>query len=188
MVDRKDLISDVRSRKKGVTVYKENPFWDPTEIKVGTKIIRIASGKHTSKEGESIQHSGIHIIEKVDRDEFVKLYTRNIKTFFDLKPSTQKVLQVILYIVQKNPGSDAIYLPFFEVQDYSKKNDLEVSKASFHNAMQEMLNKGFLAEAEAPNKYWINPHLFFNGDRMTFIREYRLKSEKAIKSNMKQLP
>ncbi len=185
MVDKKDLISDVRSRKKGIAVYRENPFWEPTEIKVGTKTIRVARGRHISNEGESVQHSGIHIIEQVDRDEFVKLYTKNIKTFFDLKPSTQKVLQVILHIVQKNPGSDAIYLPFFEVQDYSKKNDWEVSKASFHNAMREMLNKGFLAEAEAPNKYWINPHLFFNGDRMTFIREYRLKNKKIITNDVK---
>ena len=180
MVEKKNLISDIRSRKKGVTVYKENPFWEPTEIKMGKKIIRVAGGLHISNDGEGIKHSGIHIIEHVDKDEFVKLYTKNIKAFFDVKPSTQKVLQVILSVVQKSPGTDAIYLPFFEVQDYSKKNNLQISKASFHNSLKEMLQKGFLAEAEAPNKYWINPHLFFNGDRMTFIREYRLRDEKAL--------
>ena len=38
-----------------------------------------------------------------------------------------------------------------------------------------MLDKGFIAESEHPNFYWINPHLFFNGDRMVFINEYRKK-------------
>ncbi len=181
MLDKQDLISEVRSRKKGVVVYRENPFWEPTEVKIGKKTVRVAGGMHISNEGEGVQHSGIHIIEHVDKDEFVKLYTRNIKTFFNLKLSSQKVLQVILHVVQKSPGSDAIYLPFFEIQDYAKRNNLGISKASFHNAMKEMLEKGFLAEAEAPNKYWINPHLFFNGDRMTFIKEYRLRNEKIIK-------
>lgn len=182
MIDKQDLISDVPSRKKGVTVYKENPFWEPTEIRVGKKIIRVAGGIHVSNEGEGVQHSGIYIIEHIDKEEFIKLYTKNIKIFFDLRPSAQKVLQAVLNILQKNPGNDALYLPFFEVQEYSKKNSLAISKASFHNAMKEMIQKGFLAEAEAPNKYWINPHIFFNGDRMSFIREYRLKLEKSIKS------
>ena len=174
-MEEKTLISEVKSRKKNVTVYKENPFWEPTEVKVGKKFIRVAGGTHVS-EGGAVEHSGIHIVQEVDKEEFVKLYTKNMRAFFDLKPSTQKVLQAVLHQVQQNPNLDAIYLPWFEVQDFSKRHEFKISKAAFHNSINEMLEKGFMAEAEAPSKYWINPHLFFNGDRMTYIKEYRIKN------------
>ena len=43
-----------------------------------------------------------------------------------------------------------------------------------------MMQKGFLAESTKPNLFWFNPNLFFNGDRMIFVREYRKKSTKNI--------
>jgi hypothetical protein len=178
ITDSNELVSNiVQSRKKGVKVYRDNPFWEPTEVKIGTKMLRVAGGRHISDDGESVEVSGIHMIKKVDKDEFVKLYTKNMKVFFDLKPTSQKLLQAVLFLVQKNPNLDSIHLPWFDVTRYMQENELKMSKGSFHNAMREMLAKGFLAEAESPNIYWINPHLFFNGDRMPFINEYRIKSE-----------
>lgn len=173
------LVSQRRRSKKGVSVYKENPFWEPQEVKVGTKLIRIAGGVHISTNGESITHSGIHQIKEVDETQFVKIYTQNIKAFFDIKPSTQKVLMAILNIVQKTPNVDSIYLNWFEVEDYSKQYDLKISERSFYNAMKELLKKGFIAESEKINQYWINPHLFFNGNRMVFIKEYQKKEQKV---------
>lgn len=174
-VQKTNLVSNKRkSQKEGVLVYKENPFWESYEVRVGKRFIRVAGGFHVSEEtGETIQHSGIHIVEEKDEDEFVKLYTRNIKIFFDLKPTSLKVLQVLLHTIQQNPGADSIHLHWFEVEEYSKLNDLKISRTAFHSALKEMIVKGFIAEAEVPNKYWINPHLFFNGDRMVFVREYR---------------
>ena len=53
--------------------------------------------------------------------------------------------------------------------------------------MKELLEKKFIAEAVQPHKFWINPHLFFNGDRMTFIREYRIKTEKEVTEATKRI-
>ena len=53
--------------------------------------------------------------------------------------------------------------------------------------MKELLTKKFIAEALEPHKFWINPHLFFNGDRMSFVREYRIKTEKEIKSETRRI-
>lgn len=181
-----ELISTrVKPRKHGVVAYSKNPFWKPYEVAVGTKKVTIAGGFLTSGEtGESIQHAGIHRVEFVDEDRFVKLFTQNIKVFFDLTPASQKVLQCVLATLQENPNAEGIHLPWFAVEDYTKANHLKISRASFHNAMREMLAKGFVAESEHPNFYWINPHLFFNGDRMTFITEYRRgpKPEKVVDS------
>ena len=175
-----NLISKRRKSKKGVVVYKENPFWEPQEVKIGSKIIRIAGGSHVNNEGESVSHSGIHQVKEVDETQFIKIYTQNVKAFFNIKPTTQKVLMAILNATQKAPNSDSIYLNWFEVEDYSKQHDLQISERSFYNAMRELLEKGFIAESERINQYWINPHLFFNGDRMIFIREYRKKTKKEM--------
>lgn len=174
-------LSTRRTPRRGVPAYTKNPFWFPHEIVIGKKFIRVSGGKYINYSGQTISQSGIHIIEEKDKDEFVKLYTKNMKLFFDLKPSTQKVLMAVLNSVQKSPGSDKIYLNWFNVEDYSKENEINISRASFHNAMKELLQKKFIAESEDPNMYWINPHLFFNGDRMIFIREYRKNNQKELK-------
>ena len=38
--------------------------------------------------------------------------------------------------------------------------------------LRELLAKGFLAP-RSPNLYWVNPALFFKGDRVAFVKEYR---------------
>lgn len=182
-----DKIEEKTEEKTSVSRYKSNPFWEPVKVKVGKKFINVAGGMHVSSEGESVKHSAIHIVTEVDKEEFVKLYTRNMRVFFDLKPTTQKVLQVVLSAVQQSPNADCIYMHWLSVDEYLKNHELKISKASFHNAMNELLEKKFIAKSVEPHKFWINPHLFFNGDRMTFLREYRLKTEKEITPKKAQI-
>lgn len=180
-LDEAQISTRVTPRKRGVVAYRKNPFWKPYEVAVGTKKVTIAGGFLTNPEtGEAMQHAGIHRVEFVDEDKFVKLFTQNLKVFFDLTPPSQKVLQCVLGTLQDNPNAEGIHLPWFTVEDFSLEHNLKISRTSFHRALREMLDKGFIAESESANFYWINPHLFFNGDRMTFITEYR-KSPKAEK-------
>ena len=66
------------TRKKGILAYPKNPFWEAQEVKIGSKMIKVAGGQHVTPEGESVAHSGIHVVRHVDETEFVKLYTSNI--------------------------------------------------------------------------------------------------------------
>ncbi len=166
------------TRKKGGLAYAENPFWQPAEVKVGSKRITVAGGRHVSDDGESVIHSGIHVVEEIDKDEFVKLYTKNVKAIFALKPSAQKVLQYLMVELQKTPGAEAVYLAWIGAEEYFSEEKVGISRASFHRAMNELLEKGFIAESKKPNMFWFNPHLFFNGDRMRFVKEYRVKASK----------
>lgn len=84
--------------------------------------------------------------------------------------------------LQKTPNADAIYLAWVGANEYFSEVNLNISRSSFQRSLKEMMEKGFLAESTKPNLFWFNPHLFFNGDRMVFVREYRKKSEK-IKNN-----
>ncbi len=160
-------------KRKNVLAYPENPFWKKTEIKVGSKMIRVSGGMHITANGESVSHSGIHVLKEIDEDEFVKIYTRNIKAIFDLKPTAQRVLQYLIVELQKTPNADAIYLAWVGAEEYFSEHEIKVSRASFHRALSELIQKGFLAESIKPNMFWFNPNLFFNGNRITFIHEYR---------------
>lgn len=178
----------VKPRKQGVSAYRQNPFWKPTEVKVGTKKVTIAGGfVANANNGEGMHHAGIHRVEWVDEEKFVKVFTQNLKVFFGLTPATQKVLQCVIATLQKSPNADGIWLPWFQVEDFSVENDLKISRASFQRAMKEMLQKGFIAESENQNFYWINPHLFFNGDRMVFINEYRKEQKKPAQAKPEAL-
>jgi len=165
--------SNAPSRKKGVVAYAQNPFWQTTEVHVGTKLIRVAGGQHISDEGESVSHSGIHVIKHVDESEFLKIYTKNVRAIFDLKPTSQRVLQYLMIELQKTPNADGIYLAWIGANEYFQENQLDVSRASFQRSLKELLDKGFIAESTKPNMFWFNPNLFFNGNRMTFVSEYR---------------
>jgi hypothetical protein len=174
------------TRRKDGVAYPENPFWQPTEVKVGNKFISVAGGMHISNDGDQVSHSGIHIVEEKDKEEFIKVYTRNIKNIFDLKPTAQRVLQYLIIELQKTPDADAIYLSWVGAEEYFNETHVKMSRSSFYTAIKALIKNGFLAESTRPNLFWFNPHLFFNGNRMTFIREYRLKEEKNIKENKKQ--
>jgi predicted transcriptional regulator len=173
----------VSSRKKGVSAYSKNPFWKPTEVKVGTRKVTISGGFVASNAtGEGMHHAGIHRIEHVDESRFIKLFTDNLKVFFDLSSASQKVLHCVLAELQKHPDADGIWLPWFTVEDFALEKTIKISRTSFQRAMKEMLEKGFIAESENQNFYWINPNLFFNGDRMVFISEYRKTKKPDLKS------
>lgn len=173
----------VTSRKTGVSAYAKNPFWKPTEVKVGTKKVTISGGFVASNaSGEGMHHAGIHRIEHVDESRFIKLFTDNLKVFFDLSPASQKVLHCVLAELQKHPDAEGIWLPWFTVEDFAIEKSIKISRTSFQRALKEMLEKGFIAESENQNFYWINPNLFFNGDRMVFISEYRKKTKGQTKT------
>ena len=160
-------------KRKNVLAYPENPFWEKTEVKIGSKMVKVSGGRHINGDGESISHSGIHVVREVDENEFVKVYTKNIRAIFDLKPTAQRVLQYLMTELQKTPNADAIYLAWVGADEYFSENDIKASRASFHRALSELIQKGFLAESTKPNMFWFNPNLFFNGNRLTFVHEYR---------------
>ena len=47
-----------------------------------------------------------------------------------------------------------------------------MSKRTFNRGFKELLEKDFLSP-KSPDTYWVNPTLFFKGDRVRFIKEYR---------------
>lgn len=111
---------------------------------------------------------------EVDKTQFVKLYINGVKAFKELTGAGTKVFELLYLEVQKNIGRDVMYLSFSEVDQLATP----LSKATFMKGMKELLEKGFIAESMTQGKYFLNPDYIFNGDRLSFIREVRLKGSK----------
>jgi hypothetical protein len=64
-----------------------------------------------------------------------------------------------------------------------------MSDRTFHNGLKELIEKGFL-KPKLPNQFWVNPALFFKGDRVAFMREYRIKgvpiAERSVTGTLEQ--
>jgi hypothetical protein len=125
----------------------------------------------------------IRNIEEKDDAEFVKVFAAGVAASYDLTRTGQRVFQAVLGEYQGTPMqggfADAVYLSWFG--DGLSGKDVGMSEKTFQRGLRELLGKGFLAP-KLPNVYWVNPALFFKGDRVMFIREYRRRSSNQGKA------
>jgi hypothetical protein len=52
-----------------------------------------------------------------------------------------------------------------------------MSERTFNRGLRELMEKQFIAP-KTPNLFWVNPALFFKGDRVMFVKEYRRRSKR----------
>lgn len=165
------------ARRRDVEIYGENPFIGQlSEMKTRRKRVTVKSDKAIldTKTGELEDVAEVVAVHHVDSDQFVKVFTSNLRTFFNLRPSTYKILEVLLHQIGRTPQQGSVYLNMSVTEEYFQQTDQKViSRPTFHACVKEMIQKGFIAESPIPSMYWINPALFFNGDRVRFVKEYR---------------
>jgi len=53
-----------------------------------------------------------------------------------------------------------------------------MSESTFNRGLRELVDKGFVYP-RSPSVYWVNPSMFFKGDRVLFIKEYRRRKTAA---------
>ena len=124
--------------------------------------------------GHVVATSVIREIHQVDSDHFVKVFSQGIAATYELTKTGQRAFFAVLQVYENSPMSggfvDSIYLCFFD--DGLSGIKLDMSEKTFQRGLKELLEKGFLAP-KAPNVFWVNPSLFFRGDRVLFVKEYR---------------
>ena len=160
-----------------------NPFGLGAEVPIKQKFVRSGLQKTSLADaatGEVVATSTIHQIEHVDSDHFVKVFSAGIAATYELTKTGQRTFQAILQIYENAPMSggvvDAIYLAWFD--DGLSGQKLDMSEKTFQRGLKELLERGFLSP-KAPNLFWVNPALFFRGDRVLFLKEYRKTKPKA---------
>lgn len=160
--------------------FQENPFIEHgTEIRTKHKTVKTKAAKQElvdANTGELIAMSMIHIIEEKDEEHFVKVFADGVKAAFELKAAGTKVFQSVLgeYQREKMTGGYADSITLYWFGEGLNGKAIGISERTFQRGLKELVEKGFLAH-RAPNQFWVNPALFFKGDRVAFLREYRLK-------------
>lgn len=166
------------AHRKGVVRYRENPFVTHDSVVTRRKRVTVSTSRKAVLDldtGELEHTAEIVAIREVDSEQFVKLFTQNLRMFFDLSPTTMKLVPVLLSQVQRHPNTDRVMLNLNVAQNYFNDAKMSVSKASFHRSVKELLDKQFIAETVLAGLFFINPNLFFNGDRVRFVNEVRRK-------------
>jgi hypothetical protein len=162
-----------------------NPLAEMTEIKVKNRQVRTGGVREmvSTSDGQVHQYSVVLSVEEVDDIHFVKVFADGIKATYDLTKPAHKVFQAVLQVYQSTPMRggyvDQIYL--FWVDGGLGCGQLNMSHRSYRRGLVELLEKGFLSPCK-PNLFWVNPNLFFKGNRAIFTKEYRKKMEEKRRS------
>lgn len=159
---------------------EQNPLMEVTAVPVKKKKVRSGLASKTLVDvetGEIAAASVVHQIEDKDSDEFVKVFAAGIAAAYELSRTGQRVFQSVLQEYERTPMNggfvDSVHLVWFG--DGLQGRDIGMSDKTFQRGLKELLSKGFLAP-KIPNVYWVNPALFFKGDRVMFVKEYVRRS------------
>lgn len=159
-----------------------NPFCFETELKIETrkKNLTVSRGTELIERKDSSKSYFANIVhtQEVDKEEFIKLYTSQIKAYFDLTKTAYKVFFIFLRIYQDAIGKDHFYLSCKKAMSLAEKIDhFVLSESIFYRGIKELIEKRIIAKTNEKNWYFINPAIVFNGDRARFVSEIIKKKE-----------
>ena len=160
---------------KGVTFYEKlesNPFIEELyDIQVSARR-RILAGKKPGSamidlETGELQATQVFAIqEKVDKQTYTKLFSGMIKELFNL---SQRGVRVFGYITSiAKPNKDVV---MFDMEDALDFTNYKKEQSILHG-LEELIKHDVIARTKKHYKYYINPNLFFNGNRLTLIKQY----------------
>lgn len=153
-----------------------NPLTEPQQITSKRRYVR--SGRADElldpRTGEITAVATIHSVEERDDAEFVKVFAAGVAASYDLTKTAQRVFQVVLDQYQRTPMSRGFvdYVNLFWFDDGIDGRSVGMSEYTFKRGLRELLDKRFISPKD-PAAFWTNPALFFKGDRVMFIKEYR---------------
>lgn len=159
-----------------------NPFCFETELKIETRKKNLTVSRGTElierKDTSKSYFANIVHTQEVDKEEFIKLYTSQIKAYFDLTKTAYKVFFIFLRIYQDAIGKDHFYLSCKKAMSLAEKIDhFVLSESIFYRGVKELIEKRIIAKTNEKNWYFINPAIVFNGDRARFVSEIIKKKE-----------
>lgn len=156
--------------------HKKSPFISELlEIEV-SKRRKILAGKSPNMiingdTGEVAGHQVFAINEKVDKETFIKIYEKGLTSLFNLSKSGLKVFGFFTKIAKPNKG----YV-IFEIDECKEYTGYKTDKPIL-KGIAELIEGKFIARSRYHFKYFINPSMFFNGNRFTLIKSYELDTK-----------
>lgn len=171
---------------------KENPFLKQAlEVIQENVVKRYKTASKTSQNailqaidpntGELLGHTQFIRQIELDEQQFAKVYLSGFPKFFELKPQAIKVFGYILN--QLTPNKDEFIFILEDCMEYTGYK----AKSSVFIGLGSLVEYEIIARGRADNLYYINPMVFFNGDRITFANTYVKKKKPKQKIDPKQL-
>lgn len=161
--------------KKQVVRYEENPFVAGMVIPVGKQSVKVdlmGKDKNVLVNESTGELRGTHVTtyKRVDKEQFIKLFTSNIKLTFELKSAGIKAFTVLMWSLQNNSLSkDVVPLDKFVLDDFiAAQTDVSLSIATFGRGLAELEKAKIIAKHVRQGWFFINPSFVFNGDRIAF--------------------
>lgn len=114
----------------------------------------------------------------VDAERFLKVFRAQMTLFFELSAPAIKVLTAVwMATSDEGEGRAQIYMSERIARDYAEKSGSTMSRATYFRGRKELVECGIIAPARDLNSYWLNPTVFFNGDRLRLVLEIMKKPE-----------
>ncbi len=162
-----------------------NPLIESETIEIKRRYVRSGTRQELMNPdtGEVKAYSVVQTIEEKDDKEFVKVFADGFKAAYDLSRTAYRVFQAILeaYQKEKMTGGFADSVRLFWFNDGLNGEAIGMSEKTFQRGLKELLAKRFLYP-RTNELYWVNAVMFFKGDRVAFIREYRRKGSPSIET------
>lgn len=172
--------------RRGVALYDANPFMHGTAIKAKTRRVTNKRGDMmlvNANTGEvQAPIAGFWEAEEVDSTKFIKLFVNGVKALAELTNAGTRVFELLYIEMQNNIGKDQIYLSYSGLD----KNLKAISRSTFSRGLAELIEKRFIAAMPAVGWYWVNPDFIWNGDRLTFVKEFRKQANRQPTEQLAQ--
>jgi hypothetical protein len=153
-----------------------NPLIEPQMVQTKRRYVRSGRSEDliNPNTGEVHGVATIHQVEERDDAEFVKVFAAGVAATYELTKTAQKVFQVVLDQYQRTPMSRgfADHVNLFWFDDGIDGRSVGMSEYTFKRGVRELVDKAFIAPKDSAS-FWTNPALFFKGDRVMFVKEYR---------------
>jgi hypothetical protein len=179
----KDITMADLSIKKALPKYHTNPSLENMSVSTRNKKSFFNNGaKHLVIDegtGEQVGHMGAIFIEEktVDTEQFIKLFAAGVEQLADLSAAGYRMFKLVYSLMLENPNTDKILIEYNDLV-YSKK--WEQSQRTFQRGIAELLIKEIIFLSVSPNLYFINVRLFYNGDRISILKSYKLTKNAVL--------
>jgi hypothetical protein len=171
------------------TAYNENPFVEKAvqDIKIVRRqqVIRPRNKDEiqmiTSTDGEVTGYSQFMRFIEVEEEKFAKLYLSQLASFWELTKPSIRVFSYILTVLK--PKQDLFIFIMEDCLQYAGYS----SERSVFEGLTGLIEANIIARSNHHLKYYINPLVVFNGDRVTFAKTYikkKKEKEEAIKNQL----
>ena len=159
---------------KSTPYNSRNPFMKSVIIEMDASTQVLINGE--DKSGQRINKNDAIIWKNrviKDRRKFTKLYHNGLKDFFGLGRSEMDILKFIMGRLRKDQDKVA-----FTYKLVKEETDI-ASDSTVSTTLLSLMNKGIIARAEGDGIYYINPNIFFNGDRVAFVKSYIMEKKSS---------